>query len=98
MVRDGILVALSRNGEIQLLDERGREIDRYSVPVGAELEFEDGSDIKAGDILCNWDPHNVPILAETSGIVRFEDLLEGKTLRTEKDARHGQGLMCLVRR
>jgi DNA-directed RNA polymerase subunit beta' len=88
--REGAIVTLSRNGEVQLLDDRDREIDRYSIPVGAVLHVEDGGTLNAGDLLCTWDPHNVPILAETKGVVRFEDLLEGKTLRTEKDARHGQ--------
>jgi len=87
--REGSMVTLSRNGEVQLLDERGREIDRYAIPVGSEIHFPDGSEVKAGDVLCSWDPHNVPILAECEGIVRYEDLLEGKTLRLEKDARHG---------
>ena len=87
--RDGVLVVLSRNGEVQLLDDRGRELDRYSIPVGAEMKVGDGSEVKAGDSLCTWDPHNVPILAEADGVVRYEDLLEGKTLRLEKDARHG---------
>jgi DNA-directed RNA polymerase subunit beta' len=87
--RDGVLVVLSRNGEVQLLDDRGRELDRYSIPVGAEMKVADGSEVRAGDPLCTWDPHNVPILAEADGVVRYEDLLEGKTLRLEKDARHG---------
>ena len=87
--KDGEIVTLSRNGEVQLLDDRGREIDRYLIPVGAVIHVKDKEDIKAGDVLCTWDPHNVPILAECAGIVRYEDLLEGKTLRLEKDARHG---------
>ncbi|MCB9914448.1 MAG: DNA-directed RNA polymerase subunit beta' [Planctomycetes bacterium] len=82
-------VVLSRNGEVMLLDDRGREIDRYAIPVGSELMMEDKQAVKAGSIICTWDPHNVPILAETSGKVRYEDLIEGKTLKVEKDARRG---------
>jgi len=85
----GQTVALSRNGEVQLVDDRGREIDRYAIPVGAEVQAEDGAQIKTGEVLCTWDPHNVPILAECAGKVRFEDLLEGKTLKVERDARRG---------
>ncbi|MCL4158522.1 UNVERIFIED_CONTAM: hypothetical protein GTU68_013521, partial [Idotea baltica] len=90
---EGQIVTLSRNGELQLVDDAGREIDRYSVPVGAVVNVSDGQDVSTGDALCTWDPHNVPILAEVGGIVRFEDLLEGKTLRSEKDARHGSTRM-----
>jgi DNA-directed RNA polymerase subunit beta' len=90
---EGQVVTLSRNGELQLLDDSGREIDRYSIVVGSILNVNDGDDVKAGDVLCTWDPHNVPILAETAGTIRYDDLLEGKTLRSEKDARHGSTRM-----
>jgi DNA-directed RNA polymerase subunit beta' len=49
----------------------------------------DGSTVTSGEILCRWDPHNVPILSEFAGRIRFEDLVEGKTLKTERDARKG---------
>ncbi len=85
----GERVTLSRNGEALLVDDRGREIDRYAIPVGAVLQFADGAKIKAGQILCLWDPHNSPIIAEAGGRVRYEDLVEGKTLKVERDARRG---------
>ncbi|MDP6762202.1 MAG: DNA-directed RNA polymerase subunit beta' [Planctomycetota bacterium] len=83
------MVVLSRNGEVMILDERERELDRYAIPPGAVLKVTEGSEIKAGSVLCTWDPHNVPILAECAGVVRYEDLLEGKTLKLEKDTRRG---------
>ncbi len=82
-------VVLNRNGEICLLDARDREIDRYSIPVGAEMMVKDGQQVKPGEVLCRWDPHNVPILAEFGGTIRYEDLKDGKTLRVERDARRG---------
>jgi DNA-directed RNA polymerase subunit beta' len=82
-------VVLNRNGEICLLDARDREIDRYAIPTGAEMKVADGQHVKPGDVLCRWDPHNVPILAEFGGTIRYEDLKEGKTLKTERDARRG---------
>ncbi len=85
----GQRVVLNRNGEIRLLDARGREIDRYSAPTGAAVFVEEGGDVKAGDVLCRWDPHHVPVLSEFKGKVRYEDLIEGKTLKIERDARRG---------
>ncbi|MAF65106.1 MAG: DNA-directed RNA polymerase subunit beta' [Planctomycetes bacterium] len=83
------MVVLSRNGEVMILDERERELDRYAIPPGAVLEVTEGAAVTAGSVLCTWDPHNVPILAECAGVVRYEDLLEGKTLKIEKDSRRG---------
>ncbi|MBL8857857.1 MAG: DNA-directed RNA polymerase subunit beta' [Planctomycetes bacterium] len=85
----GQSVVLNRNGEVCLNDARDREIDRYAIPTGAEMLVKDGQTVKPGDILCRWDPHNVPILSEFKGIIKFEDLIEGKTIKTERDARRG---------
>jgi DNA-directed RNA polymerase subunit beta' len=81
----GQLVVLTRNGEIQLLDPKGRELEKYEVPAGAILMVEENQDVKAGTILCQWDPHSIPILAEVGGKVRYEDVTEGETMRIEKD-------------
>ena len=86
---NGQLIALNRNGEIRLLDERDREVDRYAVPVGAEVFADDGASVKKSMKLVEWDPHHVPIIAEFEGKVRYEDLIEGKTLKVERDTRRG---------
>ena len=86
---EGKTVVLSRNGELILFDARDREIDRYTVPVGAELFAKDGQTVKGGEVLCRWDPHNVPILSAEAGTIHYQGLVEGKTLKVEKDARRG---------
>ncbi|MBI5361988.1 MAG: DNA-directed RNA polymerase subunit beta', partial [Planctomycetes bacterium] len=87
--KEGQTVVLNRNGEVCLFDARDREIDRYSIPLGAEMRVKDGATVAVGQVLCKWDPHNVPILSEFAGKIRYEDLIEGKTLKTERDARKG---------
>jgi len=83
---EGQEVVLTRNGEISLLDDKGREIEKYEVPNGAILKVAENQHVKAGTVLCEWDPHSIPILAEVSGKVRFEDVIEGETIRIEKDS------------
>ncbi len=87
--RDGESVVLNRNAEILLVDGRERELDRYAAPMGSVLAVKDGQKVEAKASLCRWDPHHVPILAEFDGKVRFEDLIEGKTLKIERDSRSG---------
>ena len=81
----GERVVLTRNGEFQILDPKGRELDKCEVPNGAHLLVEEGEQIKEGQLLCRWDPHMIPILAEVGGKVRYEDIIEGETLRLESD-------------
>ena len=81
----GNLVVLARNGEISLVDDRGREVEKYEIPAGATLRVEENDQVKAGDTVCEWDPHSIPILAETGGKIRFEDLVDGETVRSEID-------------
>ena len=78
-------VVLTRNGEILLLDPKGRELEKYEVPAGAILLVEENQDVKAGAVLCQWDPHSIPILAEVTGKVSYEDVIENETMRIEKD-------------
>ena len=81
----GEQLVLTRNGEIVILDPRGRELEQYEVPAGATLNVEENQEVDAGAVLCHWDPHSIPILAEVDGRVRFEDVVEGETMRIEKD-------------
>lgn len=82
---EGKDIVLTRNGEIAILDPKGREIEKYEVPTGATLLVEENQEVRAGQVLCQWNPHTIPILAEVSGKVRFEDIVEGDTMRMERD-------------
>ena len=86
-VRDpeGDLVALSRTGAIIVRDAKGRELDRYDVPLGARISVEDGGKVKKSGKLIDWDPHFMPILAEHDGVIHFEDVIDGKTMKIEED-------------
>ena len=83
--KDGKNIVLSRNGEIAILDPKGRELEKHDVPTGAELMVTEGSEIKPNTPLCQWDAHSIPVLSEVSGKIRFEEIVEGETLRIEKD-------------
>jgi DNA-directed RNA polymerase subunit beta' len=85
------LVALKRNGEIVVLDTKGREIEKYKVPYGATIMAADGEKVKARQQLVMWDPHITPILAEKGGTVRYEDIEEGETARLEEERKGGGG-------
>jgi DNA-directed RNA polymerase subunit beta' len=87
--KDGKDVSLKRNGEIIILDDKDREIDKYEIPAGAILSVEEGGKVKPKQILVEWDPHNIPILSEKKGRVRYEDIVLDETMREETDKRAG---------
>jgi DNA-directed RNA polymerase subunit beta' len=78
-------VAVSRSGEITVLDEHGRERERYKVPYGAQISVDDGDAVQAGSIIANWDPHTHPVITEEAGIIRFVDIVDGVTVQSEID-------------
>ncbi|KRG40328.1 DNA-directed RNA polymerase subunit beta' [Stenotrophomonas pictorum JCM 9942] len=82
---NGSLVAVSRSGEISVLDPHGRERERYKLPYGANITVKDGSEIKAGQTVATWDPHNHPIVSEVAGFIRFIDFIDGVTVIEKTD-------------
>jgi len=83
------LLVLKRNGELAIVDDKNREVEKYKVPYGATVLVPEGAKVRPGVKLVIWDPHRVPILAEAAGIVRFQDIEEGETVRIEADRAKG---------
>ena len=81
----GELIAMNRNGIIAILDDKGREKERYQVVYGAKIHFGDGAKVKTNDILLEWDPYTFSILTEVSGVVHFKDLADGITMSERVD-------------
>ena len=90
------LVAISRNGELIILDDAGRERERQKVPYGATVMVKDGDKIKAGVVLATWDPHTRPIITEHSGRVRFENVEEGVTVAKQIDEVTGLSTLVVI--
>ncbi len=81
----GHLVAVSRSGEVAMIDEFGRERELYKVPYGAMITVHDGDEVQAGQIVATWDPHTHPVVTEVAGYLRFEDFVEGVTVNRDVD-------------
>jgi DNA-directed RNA polymerase subunit beta' len=83
--RGGVLISMNRSGVIAVLDEKGREKERYHVVYGARLKVEEGQPVTIGQILAEWDPYTFSILTETGGTVQFKDLTPGITIEEQVD-------------
>ncbi|RUO62959.1 DNA-directed RNA polymerase subunit beta' [Pseudidiomarina insulisalsae] len=82
---DGHIVITSRSTELTLIDEYGRERERYKLPYGAVLKKSEGDSVDAGEIVANWDPHTHPIITEVAGRLKFVDLIDGVTMTRQTD-------------
>lgn len=85
----GKFIAVSRSGELAVVDEHGRERERYKIPYGAELSVADGARVESGQIVANWDPHSHPVITEVAGHIKFADLVDGVTMNRQTDEMTG---------
>ncbi|HSC47638.1 MAG TPA: DNA-directed RNA polymerase subunit beta', partial [Gammaproteobacteria bacterium] len=81
----GHWVAVSRSGELGVMDEYGRERERYKIPYGATITVADGDKVKAGQLMATWDPHTHPIVTEVAGTLQFHEFVEGVTVNRQVD-------------
>jgi DNA-directed RNA polymerase subunit beta' len=81
----GYLVTTSRSGAIGVIDEYGRERERYKIPYGATINAAEGDAVASGQIVASWDPHTHPIITEVAGRLRFVDFVDGMTVQTQVD-------------
>ncbi|MGA3158482.1 MAG: DNA-directed RNA polymerase subunit beta' [Steroidobacteraceae bacterium] len=81
----GHLVAVSRSGEIGVVDEFGRERERYKIPYGATINAREGAKVTSNQIVATWDPHTHPVVTEVAGFIKFQDFVDGMTVATQLD-------------
>jgi DNA-directed RNA polymerase subunit beta' len=81
----GNKVVVSRSGEIAILDDVGRERERYKIPYGAVLTIVDGANVNSGQEIASWDPHTHPVITEVKGRVQFSDIVDGVTVTRHVD-------------
>ncbi|MBH23743.1 MAG: DNA-directed RNA polymerase subunit beta' [Myxococcales bacterium] len=92
-----VYVVMSRSGELVIQDtETGRERERYPLVYGAHLAFKDGDVAPPGSHLASWDPFSNPILTETTGTVKYVDIVEGQTMAEEVDVMTGLSTKIII--
>jgi DNA-directed RNA polymerase subunit beta' len=94
--REGDLVVMRRHGEVHVLDEQKRSRGKYPLSYGAHLKVSDNSIVKKGQLIAEWDPFSIPILAEVDGTIKFDDIIEGKTMQEQVDEVTGLSRKIIV--
>ncbi len=93
---DGQMVVMNRNGEVSIVNEQGRELERYLLIYGAQLHYNDGDKIEAGALIADWDPYTIPIVCEVGGTVKFGDIIEGDTMQERVDPITGKSSSVII--
>ncbi len=82
---EGIKIVMNRNAEIVIIDDLGRERERFKVNYGAQILVQEGSEAEPGTILADWDAYTIPIVAEVGGVIKYGDIVEGLTMQEKVD-------------
>ncbi|UKA25217.1 DNA-directed RNA polymerase subunit beta' [Photobacterium damselae subsp. damselae] len=93
---EGKLVITSRASEMTIIDEFGRTKENYKLPYGSHLTKNDGDEVKAGEVIANWDPHTMPIITEVAGRIQFVDLIDGVTVSRQTDELTGLSMITVL--
>jgi len=94
--RSGTFTVMNRNGELAVVDETGRERERYQLVYGAKLTVNDGSHVKKGQSVATWDPYTVPVLSEAGGKTQFVDIQEGLSISEQVDEVTGLSRRAII--
>ncbi|QLA16512.1 DNA-directed RNA polymerase subunit beta' [Desulfolutivibrio sulfoxidireducens] len=81
----GQLIIMGKSGQVSIVDEQGREREKYNMPSGAKLFVAAGEEVRKDQMLAEWDPFNEPFVTDVSGVIKFTDILEGKTYQEKVD-------------
>jgi DNA-directed RNA polymerase subunit beta' len=102
---DGEYIALNKNGSINIIRDEGRTLEEskrllatksleplqsFAIELGTKILAEDGAKVKKGVKVGVWEQHNIPIICERPGYVKYEDLVEGISCQRETNKQTGQ--------
>lgn len=102
---EGNWLALNKNGSLHIVRDEGRSIEDYkkllstksieplqtfTIELGTKILLKDGSVVKKGTKIAVWEQHNIPIICERPGFVKYEDLVEGISTQREVNKQTGQ--------
>ncbi|HZW77504.1 MAG TPA: DNA-directed RNA polymerase subunit beta' [Flavobacteriaceae bacterium] len=83
-------IVISRTAEIKLVDKNtGITLSTNNIPYGSTLHIKNGATVKAGEVICTWDPYNGVIISEFAGKIQYENIIQGITYQVEIDEQTG---------
>jgi DNA-directed RNA polymerase beta' subunit len=89
-----------------IVDENEREAARHYIARGSLVKVQDDSTVSRGDliaaprsddqvVIAEWDPYSEPIISESNGVLKFEDIIPGVTVVEQFDELTGESRLTL---
>jgi DNA-directed RNA polymerase subunit beta' len=94
--KDDNLVVMNRIGQLAVIGKGGREVERYPIIYGAVLKVRNGQKVSPDQVLAEWDPFTLPIMTDVGGVVKFGDIVEGRTMKEKRDVFTGKISRAIV--
>ena len=87
----GDVIVVSRQNAMTLKDEKtGVVLSNFDIPYASKLFVTPGQKYEKGTLVCEWDPYKTPLIIELDGFIKYEDVIEGVTCKTEIDEQTGK--------
>ena len=87
----GDVIVVSRQNAMTLKDEKtGVVLSNFDIPYASKLFVTPGEKYEKGTLVCEWDPYKTPLIIELDGFIKYEDVIEGVTCKTEIDEQTGK--------
>ena len=77
-------ILLTRNAKIKILFDNEEKFS-LNIPFGSRIHFNDKDKVKSNQLLADWDPYTLPIIAEQDGYIKYIDLKQGVSFRESID-------------
>ncbi|WP_018124756.1 DNA-directed RNA polymerase subunit beta' [Desulfovibrio oxyclinae] len=90
---EGQVMVLGKSCQVGIVDDQGREREKYVLPSGARLMVEEGQEVKKGTLMAEWEPFIEPFITDVAGYIRFHDIIEGKTVQEDRTSRSSYTVM-----
>jgi len=92
----GEFMVMGKSGQLKIVDDQGREREKYFLPTGAKLFVRADEKVSKGQMLAEWDPFNEPFVTDIQGRLKFSDIIEGRTYQEKVDETTGRATMTIT--
>ncbi len=92
----GEYMVMGKSGQLKIVDDQGREREKYFLPTGAKLFVKADEYVQKGQLLAEWDPFNEPFVTDIPGRLRFSDIIEGRTFQEKVDETTGRATRTII--
>ena len=94
--RDNEYVVMNKNGNIVILDELGRELEKIQLTYGSKIKVEPESSVKKNTLIADWDSYINPIISDISGKIKYDDIRENETMQEQVDETTGLSRKVII--